>query len=203
MKTFFFEDENGQFFSANGKRRFIKLNGNEARILLKEDRERGIRHRFLKFIIELPANDEGDRITEDSPDPIIEIVFIEVPKGSEKSHRTEERREQYISQCEKESGMETVSLYAPLKEYEDLTLEETIALPEISVEDNVLHEIELEMLRRALKTLSDDELIIIHELYLAEKTLTERELSEKIGIPQRTINHRKQSILKKLKKFLK
>lgn len=203
MKTFYFEDENGQFFSANGKRRFIKLNGNEARILLKEDREKGIRHRFLKFIIELPVNDEGDRTTEDSPDPIIEIVFIEVPKGSENSYRTEERREQYISRCEKESGLETVSLYAPLKEHEDLTIEETIALPAVSVEDGVIHEIELEMLRRALKTLSVDELIIIHELYLAEKTLTERELSEKIGIPQRTINHRKQSILKKLKKILK
>lgn len=67
----------------------------------------------------------------------------------------------------------------------------------------VLHEIELEMLRRALKTLSDDELVIIHDLYLADETLTERALGGKLGLSQKAINLRKQSILKKLKKIMK
>lgn len=203
MKIFYFEDENGTYYSPNKTRRFKKLSGEEAYNFLRTEVNRGIRHRFLKFEIELPVSDDEKTDPEQRSEPIIEKVFVEVRPEQVERLRKAERREQYVAQCEKDSGLETVSLYAPLTEQEDLPLEEMIAFPEMSVEDNVLHEIELEMLRRALKTLSDDELVIIHDLYLADETLTERALGGKLGLSQKAINLRKQSILKKLKKIMK
>lgn len=196
MQSFYFEDEFGIYYSPNKTRRFKKLSGKEAYDYLKEEAKKGIKHRFLKFEIEPPSPMKEDvgYEPEHPIEPIIEKVFVEVCPEQVKRIRKTERREQYVAQCEKDSGLETVSLYAPLTEQEDLPLEEMIAHPEISVEDNVLHEIELDMLRRALKTLSDDELVIIHDLYLADETLTERALGGKLGLSQKTINIRKQSI---------
>lgn len=69
-------------------------------------------------------------------------------------------------------------------------------LVEEIAEDNLM----LEMLMKALETLTDDERSLINELYFNEKS--EREVSKSIGVPQRTINSRRQAIIKKLKKIM-
>jgi RNA polymerase sigma factor (sigma-70 family) len=63
------------------------------------------------------------------------------------------------------------------------------------VEDKLL----LDMLMAALAELTDNERGLIDALFFDEKS--ERELSKETGVPQKTINNRKQAILKKLKKF--
>ena len=70
-------------------------------------------------------------------------------------------------------------------------------LVEDIAEDNLM----LEMLMKALETLTDDERFLINELYFNEKS--ERILSKQIDIPQQTINSRKAIIIKKLRKFMK
>ena len=46
MKTFYFEDENGTYFSPKKTRRFKKLSGIEAYDYLNEEAQKGIKHRF-------------------------------------------------------------------------------------------------------------------------------------------------------------
>ena len=65
------------------------------------------------------------------------------------------------------------------------------------VEDKLM----LEILMSALDELTADERYIIDEIYFNDKT--ERQLSGEKNIPQKTINNRKNSILKKLFKNLK
>lgn len=57
-----------------------------------------------------------------------------------------------------------------------------------------------ENLRAALHSLPPDEMALIDALYFREKS--EREWSEETGIPQKTINNRKRSILAKLLNLL-
>ena len=59
---------------------------------------------------------------------------------------------------------------------------------------------DIRLLRHALLELEEKELNLIISLYY--KGLSEREYSQKTGIPQRTINDRKHCILAKLKKIL-
>ena len=59
---------------------------------------------------------------------------------------------------------------------------------------------DIRLLRHALLELEEKELNLIISLYY--KGLSEREYSQKTGIPQRTINDRKHRILAKLKKIL-
>ena len=51
----------------------------------------------------------------------------------------------------------------------------------------------------ALAELADDEQSLINALFYQDKS--ERDISKETGVPQKTINNRKQSILKKLKKL--
>lgn len=70
-----------------------------------------------------------------------------------------------------------------------------------TVEDAVIREINLEILRRALKTLTDDELKIVRSLYLDDNPMSERQLSRIMDIPVTTLDYRKKQVLKKLKNF--
>ena len=54
MKTFYFEDENGTYFSPKKTRRFKKLSGIEAYDYLNEEAQKGIKHRFLRFVYPAP-----------------------------------------------------------------------------------------------------------------------------------------------------
>lgn len=184
MSIFYIENENGTYLSENKKRKFIRLQGKEALKYLKSLEGRG--KRFIQT---------------ETKETCGEKVYVEIPKEYISLYRKEERRKQYTADCEKDSQIKTISLYQPLKDNEDISLEDVVVDSLKSLEDEALHEIELEVLRRALKSLTDEELHIIHSLYLADKPISERDLSRLTGIPQKTINNRKKSILKKLKKY--
>ncbi len=80
MSIFFIEDKNGNYFSADGKRRFIRLKGKAAYDYLKRPNGRG--KRFYK----LSAEEE----TEDD-------VFVEIPASKISRVRKCERRTQYVA----------------------------------------------------------------------------------------------------------
>lgn len=69
-----------------------------------------------------------------------------------------------------------------------------------SVEDIVVKKLMVEKLRQCLELLDDKERELIFELFFNGKS--ERELSAEIGVPQKTINDRKNRIIAKLKKLM-
>ena len=70
-------------------------------------------------------------------------------------------------------------------------------LVEQIVEDKLL----LEMLLKALETLTEDERFLIDEIYFHEKT--ERETAKILNMSHQTVHSKKNKIIKKLKKILK
>lgn len=69
------------------------------------------------------------------------------------------------------------------------------------VPEEATTEILIENMLRCLHQLTPDEQALINALFF--EWMTERELSAKTGIPQKTINNRKKRILQKLKKLMK
>lgn len=69
-----------------------------------------------------------------------------------------------------------------------------------SVEEQVLRNIQSEQLHKALSLLSDDERILVEQLYFEERT--EREIADEHGIYHNAVHKQKRRILHKLKKIL-
>lgn len=187
MSIFFIEDKNGNYFSANGKRRFIRLKGKTAYDYLKSPKGRG--KRFYK----LAAEEE----TEDD-------VFVEIPSSKAKRIRKSERRTQYVADCQRESGRYEISLYAlEANEHgERCTGEELIEDATIDVEGVAIHRIELEKLYQAVQSLSKEEQELVARLY-SKEPMTVRELSKEWNIHYSTISRKHTAILRKLKRILK
>lgn len=78
-------------------------------------------------------------------------------------------------------------------------LEKQFASPE-NVEETVIQNLMLDKLRRCLTEITASESEMVTALFF--NGLTERQLSEKTGVPQKTINDRKCRLLRKLKKLL-
>ena len=186
MKIFYIENENGDYFSTDGSRRFIRLTGRNAYQYLREHNSE------IKYFY--PTSTKEDAGND---------VFVEVAEKDISRIRKEINHKKYIDDMKKKSPVICISLLDQAEGEEDLTVQDTIIDESVNVEYDVIHEIELEMLRRALQTLTDEELKIIYGLFLSEKTLSERELSKELGVPQKTINNRKKGILKKLGRILK
>ena len=117
--------------------------------------------------------------------PVTEEVYREYkrPQWREAKQKKVRQMREFSLEYMTENGMEHI--YS-----ENQKLVEDIA------EDNLM----LEILMKALETLTDDERSLINELYFNEKS--ERRVSKSIGVPQRTINSRRQAIIKKLKKIM-
>lgn len=186
MKIFFIEDENGNYFSSDGSRRYIRLTGRAAYQYLKEHK------RGVHYFYPTTTKEEGGH-----------QVFVEVKESSVQKIRQEINHEKYLNDIKAKSPIVCISLLDQAEGEEDLTVQDTIKDETVNIEDKVIHEIELEILRRALNTLTDEELRIIYALFLGKERLSERELSKQMGIPQKTINNRKHRILKKLENYFK
>ncbi|CDC76889.1 putative uncharacterized protein [Candidatus Colimorpha enterica] len=105
-----------------------------------------------------------------------------------------------LVQVRDESGYITVSFDYFETEDGTSTGDEVIPNDEDSIENDVLRQFDLETLRRALDTLTEDEYALICALFLQDKPMTEREYAKSIGVPRTTLEHRKKLVLQKLKK---
>ena len=185
MSIYFIEDKNGNYFSADGKRRFIRLKGKAAYDFLKSPKGRG--KRFYK----LSAEDE----TEDD-------VFIEIPSSKISHIRSGERRTQYVADCKKESGRYEISMYAleANDHGERCSGEELIEDIDIDIESAAIHNIELEKLYQAVQTLSKEEQELVARLY-SKKPATIIDLSKEWGVHYSTISRKHNIKLKSLNKI--
>ena len=118
--------------------------------------------------------------------PVTEEVYREYkrPQWREAKQKKVRQMREFSWEYMTENGMEHI-------------YSETQKLVEEIAEGNLM----LEMLMKALETLTDDERSLINELYFNEKS--ERNLSKQIDVPQQTINSRKAIIIIKLRKFMK
>ena len=185
MSIFFIEDKNGNYFSADGKRRFSRLAGKAAYEYLSIHKGK----RFYKL-----TSEKGN---EDS-------VFIEIPISKISNTRKDERHNQYVADCKKESQISEVFLYDIQvdKNGEKCKGEELIEDIDIDVESTAIHNIELEKLYQAVQSLSEEEQELVARLY-SKKPATIIDLSKEWNVHYSTISRRHKAILKKLKKFLK
>ena len=185
MSVYYIEDKNGDYFSTDRKKRFIKLSGKKAYEYLSTHRGK----RFYKLTSE-----------EDNEDNI----FIEVPASKVGKVRKDERRVQYVANCKKESGIIEVPLYdiQEDKNGERCKGEELIEDCNTNVEDAAIHKIQLEKLYQAIQLLPKDEQELIACLY-NDEPMTVRELSKELNVHYSTISRKHSAVLKKLQKFLK
>lgn len=184
MKIFYIENENGNYFSTNRKRRFIRLVGEEAFQYLKKHRSQ------IAYFYPTTTEESGGN-----------LVFVEISEEIASKTRSDLNHEKYVKDTIKKSPYIIISLLDQAEGEEDLTVQDTIIDESVNVEDKVVLEIELEMLRRALRALSDDDLKIVHSLYLSDDPLSESKLSEILGIPRTTLMSRREQIFSRIKRL--
>ena len=182
MLIIYVENEFGKVFSENGTRRFDALTGKEAYDYLTE-------HKDLRFYETSTAEEFGN------------TVFVEVPKHQIKKAEAWKNHENYVKRTMRESRREVVSLSRPITEDGDITLEDIIGNPDESVEDKAIRNLDLEILHRALNSLTEEEYHIIECLFLADEPMTERALAKSLGKSQPFINRRKMKIFDKIRRF--
>lgn len=182
MFIIYVESKIGKVISANGTRRFVELTGKEAYDYLAE-------HKDLRFYETSTAEEFGDP------------VFVEVPKHQIKKAEAWKNHENYVKRTMRECGREVVSLSCPITEDGDITLEDITGNFDESVEDKAIRNLDLEILHRALDSLTEEEYRIIESLYLADEPMTERALAKSLGKSQPFINRIKMKIFDKIRKF--
>lgn len=183
MKYYFIDDDNGQYLSDDGKRRFSRLAGGEIMAFFASPRGKGVR--FMEQVVE----DDGD------------MYMVEIPRQYLKEYRQDERRQQYVRDIIKASGYITIPYNTVTGMAGEEEAEEIAATEFEDIEDSTMHQVEMEMLRKALDTLSETEMELLNLLYLGAAPMTEREVSDYFGLAHTTINYRKKIILKKLQDF--
>lgn len=183
IKVFYIEDKNGQYVSTDGSKRWIRLTGQALYDFLQT--ERGKKTYFF-----VDTDDNGVAIGVEITDKEQQIAF-----------ETDKRRRRYVSESQKESGYITVSF--DYVETEDGTSigDEVIPNDDDSIEDDVLRQFDLETLRRALDTLTEDEYALICALFLQDNPLTTRDYAKQLGVQQTTVMRAKKRILEKLRNF--
>lgn len=121
-------------------------------------------------------------------------VLMEVTKEEYAVYYKNRRRQKYIDESARKSGLFSYDALTT----DDFNGEDVLVDRERDVEREAETRLLLEILRSALKTLSEEEKKLVKALYF--EGYTEREWARISGIPQKTINDRKHRILKKIKK---
>lgn len=161
-KLYFIDDENGTYISEDGKRRFSMIPGTEIEEFFKTPRGNGVR-----FFEQEPENGIGD------------TLCVEIPKDQLKSFRIDERRRQYVRDCQKESGLQILSYDALLTgdgEAEALKIFSSLSYDPDAVNKNKQL---IKDLYAAVDALSPEEKDLITALFLLENRYTETAYAEK------------------------
>lgn len=170
-------DPKGNIYSEDKKTRFTALQGQALHEYMTT-------HRGITFLKTATEND---------------TYAVEVPKHMEKEIEAERLHQLYLRGFEEE--IQLISMETSTGEDESDTLESFIADESEDVFADICKQMNIENLRRALKTLKSKELLVIQTMYLGKKELSVREAASQLGIPFMTVQSSKQRALEKLKKF--
>lgn len=125
-------------------------------------------------------------------------TVIEATRASYLAWRKEKRRHEYLQTCAE--GKPAVSYHA-LDSDSGECGEELLEDKAADVLSECVMAMTRETLKAALTLLTADEYRLIAYLYLSDKRGTERGYAALCGIPQKTLNDRKNRILRKLRKY--
>ncbi len=131
----------------------------------------------------------------------VQGMLLEVTEVEYKNFYKDVERQKYVTREAKRFIFSSINELARNDENNEVRGRDR--LPDVSVDIDfvVLRKLEVEQLKNALLELSDDEYQLIKAIFFEEKTI--REYAQIVGKPFMTIQNRKNSILKKLKKRLK
>ena len=115
--------------------------------------------------------------------------------------RKELNRHYYLKRMERESEFQTVSMSSLIINEEEYNGEEIIADPDADVVAEVMQKIAFETLEHALDKLDAEEYALIHHMFLAEETLSEREYAKVLRVPRMTLRYWKIQALEKVRKY--
>lgn len=182
-KIFYILDNNGEFLSEDGKKRYRALTGQALYQYLRT--EEGKKKYFDVW-------QDDDRAV---------MVGVEVPPERAKIYAAEQRRRRYIKDVMRALDISHTSLdIITDMETNDINGEQILSLG-FSIEEDIIEKIEREELHKALKKLSKEEQEFIKALFF--DGYSERDCAKKMGVYHNAIHKKKARILKKLKNFLK
>ena len=127
---------------------------------------------------------------------IIDGKYYEVSKETYQKFKREYDHARMLQRYENEVYVFSLDAMAT----EETTGYDVIADLGVNVEETAVHNLMIEKLRDTMKKLDDEELDLIKQIYVDEKT--QREIALELGISQNAVNKRKIKLLNKLKKFL-
>ena len=182
-KYFYVEEQNGQYVSTDGSKRWTLLTGQALFDYLQT--EQGKKAYFFT-----DTDENGNSVG-------IEIKDTEVASELKRT----KNHSDYLRQVREESGYTTISFDYIETENGISSGDEVIPNGDESVEDCALRNINIETLRRALDSLTEDEYALICALYLQDNPMTLRAYAKTAGIPFTTVDSRRKSILSKLRNF--
>lgn len=122
--------------------------------------------------------------------------------------RTTERKMQYqeydlkVEQTIVDQGDQTVTVIPSREDSYERLLEQDAQFVEdaASVEEMAIRNIQAQQLHKALSLLSDDERVLVEQIFFEERT--ERDLAAEYQLSQKGINKRRQRILERLRELL-
>ena len=127
---------------------------------------------------------------------IIDGKYYEVSKETYQKFKREYDHARMLQRYENEVYVFSLDAMAT----EETTGYDVIADLGVNVEESAVHNLMIEKLRDTMKKLDDEELDLIKQIYVDEKT--QREIAAELGISQNAVNKRKIKLLNKLRKFL-
>ena len=127
---------------------------------------------------------------------IIDGKYYEVSKETYQKFKREYDHAKLLQRYENEVYVFSLDAMAT----EETTGYDVIADLGVNVEEMAVHNLMIEKLRDTMEKLNDEELDLIKQIYVDEKT--QREIAAELGISQNAVNKRKIKLLNKLRKFL-
>ena len=128
-----------------------------------------------------------------------DVIFIEATEPQYRKWRSENSHHKYL--LEMGNGIVTLSMDMLMGEEDPLPLHEMASDESVNIEESVMHICMVELLPRALNTLTELERTAIQMSYLSSTHVTDDAICLELGIPVSTFSDRKQRALMKLKKF--
>lgn len=122
-------------------------------------------------------------------------MLMEVSEDAYKAFYKDKRRQKYLAERSRDNGDFSYDMLTTDEFNGEDILMDTVANTQGEAERNLL----LDKLKKSLVTLPASERQLIDALFT--QGLSEREWSAQTGIPQKTINNRKRSLLLKLRKI--
>ena len=123
----------------------------------------------------------GEKVTAEISDKFKDVV-IKLDKEEYNCNRKETRRHKSLSLSD--------------KSIENMSISSDIC-------DDVFKNIDKEKLHKAISLLKPDEQELLHNLYLNDKPITQKEYANILHINEKSVQEKSRRIRKKLKKFLK